>query len=193
MSGLTEFKPLPNMRAPMPLKTSWKRAAAFISLATLYFSPVSAQTWDSMTQTIRKRFPAVRQLPVQDLALWLANTNKSRDLLLIDVRRPEEFAVSQLRGARNLITVAEVRAAVASTAQPIVVYCSVGYRSSALAEKLQKAGLTNVFNLEGSIFAWANEGRPVYRGANEVRPARVHPFDEKWGQLLKPGLREPAR
>lgn len=39
----------------------------------------------------------------------------------------------------------------------IVVYCSVSYRSSILARRLQDMGFTNVYNLEGSIFKWANE------------------------------------
>ena len=100
----------------------------------------------------------------------------------MDAREPEEFQVSHLRGARNLTAVKAVKAAVQSGAPPVVVYCSVGYRSSALVEKLQKAGLTNVFNLEGSIFAWANEGRPVQRGTNVVQ--EVHPYSAKWGALL---------
>jgi rhodanese-related sulfurtransferase len=168
------------------MNITWKRIAALFRLSLLYFSPVKAQTWDSLLATIRKRFPGVRQMPACEFAIWLADTNRSRGLLLVDVRRPEEFAVSQLRGATNLTSVTAVKAVAATDARPIVVYCSVGYRSSALAEKLQKAGLTNVFNLEGSIFAWANEGRAVYRGHFKLNPVQVHPYDEKWGKLLKP-------
>jgi hypothetical protein len=73
--------------------------------------------------------------------------------------------------------------------RPIVAYCAVGWRSSALAERLKAQGYTNVSNLEGSIFAWANEGRPVYQG--EQPAARVHPVSEKWGRLLKEELRAP--
>ena len=61
-------------------------------------------------------------------------------------------------------------------------YCSVGYRSSRLAEELRARGFENVFNLEGSLFQWANEGRPLYRG--EERVDQAHPYDEEWGQLL---------
>ena len=52
----------------------------------------------------------------------------------------------------------------------------------ALAEKLRARGIENVFNLEGSLFQWANEGRPLYRG--EERVYQAHPYDEEWGQLL---------
>ena len=64
----------------------------------------------------------------------------------------------------------------------VVVYCSVGYRSSRLAEKLRARGFGNVVNLEGSLIQWANEGCPLYRG--EERVYRTHPYDEEWGELL---------
>ena len=162
-----------------------QRLLAFLTLGVIYVSPVTAQTAAEIRETIRKRFPAVRQLSTKELADWLADTNKPAPLL-IDARTEKEFAVSRLQNARHLESVAQVKSAATSNAQPIVVYCSVGYRSSALAEKLQQAGFTHVVNLEGSIFAWANEGRPVYRGTNAVH--EVHPYNSKWGQLLDPPL-----
>jgi 3-mercaptopyruvate sulfurtransferase SseA len=74
--------------------------------------------------------------------------------------------------------------------QPIVVYCSVGYRSSRLAERLQKAGCTNVFNLDGSIFQWANEGRLLERDGRPVN--EVHPYSQTFGQLLRSEHRAKA-
>jgi rhodanese-related sulfurtransferase len=167
----------------MMMQRPWRRAAALISLGLIYVLPVSAQTWDSIREAIRKKFPSVRQLPTQALAEWLADTNRAAPLL-IDARSAAEFAVSHLQNARHLSSVAEVKAAATSNSQPMVVYCSVGYRSSALAEKLQKAGMTNVYNLEGSIFAWANENRPVFRDGTNLQPAQVHPYSRKWGALL---------
>jgi len=80
--------------------------------------------------------------------------------------------------------------------RPIVVYCSVGLRSSDLAEGLRARGFTAVHNLEGGIFRWANEGFATYRsngtGAEE-RVDVVHPFDERWGTLLAPGRNALAR
>jgi hypothetical protein len=44
----------------------------------------------------------------------------------------------------------------------------------------------NVFNLQGSIFQWANEGRPLITNGHAVHV--VHPFNERWGVLLNPQL-----
>ena len=173
----------------MTLRTGWRRAAAFASLLLLSVSPVGAQTWDSILSTIRKRFPTVRQLSTRELSGWMEDAGRPAKPLLLDVRAAREFGVSHLPGARHATSLEAIRPLLSSNSQPIVVYCSVGYRSSALAEKLQKAGITNVYNLDGSIFAWANEGRPVCQGSKILTPALVHPYDEKWGQLLKPELR----
>jgi rhodanese-related sulfurtransferase len=138
-------------------------------------------------QTVRNRFPSVQQLSTNELDAWLKDAKRTQPLLL-DARTPQEFAVSQLRGARNA---EQIEAALKDYPkdQPIVAYCAVGYRSSALSEKLKQRGFTNVYNLEGSIFQWANEGRPIYKGEQLVQ--QVHPFDTKWGQMLKPELRAP--
>lgn len=111
---------------------------------------------------------------------------------LLDARAPAEYAVSHLPGARHLPPDTEEFAALADLPRetPLVTYCSVGYRSAAMARRLRAAGFTHVENLEGSIFAWANEGRPVFRAGTEVH--EVHPYDALWGRLLTPELRAGA-
>lgn len=146
--------------------------------------PLAGQNMNDVIASVRKKFPSVRQLSTEQLANWIADTNRVTPLL-VDAREAEEFSVSHLEKARNLKSPREVKLVAASNQQPIVVYCSVGYRSSALAEKLQRAGFVDVSNLEGSLFQWANEGRPLFRGTNQVRV--VHPFNAKWGKLLDSG------
>jgi rhodanese-related sulfurtransferase len=131
----------------------------------------------------RLAFPSVRHINPQTLADWLASAGPS--LLLIDVRTPAEFAVSHLPGAINAPTVAEITPTIAETRPAkTVLYCSVGFRSSQIANRLQTP--TAIFNLEGSIFEWANQGLPLFQGTTAVR--RVHPFARRWAGLLLPGL-----
>lgn len=140
--------------------------------------------WESLLQEIRSRFPLTKQLSTADLADWMGDPTR-KPPLLIDVRPEEEFAVSHLHGAKRAETVAAVREWVGENwrIRPLVLYCSVGWRSSALAEQLQQAGFQQVWNLEGSIFRWANEDHPLFQ---EGRPVReVHPFDFYWGTLLR--------
>ncbi|MER3327952.1 MAG: rhodanese-like domain-containing protein, partial [Candidatus Kapaibacterium sp.] len=68
----------------------------------------------------------------------------------------------------------------------IVVYCSVGYRSEKIAEKLQGAGYTDVSNLYGGIFEWVNQDRAVVDDQN-TPTTKVHAFSRVWGVWLNKG------
>ena len=140
-------------------------------------------SWTEVTRDIRNKYPDVKQLQTAELQSWLTSPD-SEPVILIDARRKEEFNVSHISGARNipynskdplkyLINI--------KPDNPIVVYCSVGYRSSILARKLQTLGFKEVHNLEGSIFKWANEGRPLVQGHTTVH--KVHPYNAHWGSL----------
>lgn len=141
------------------------------------------QTWSSVNRMIDAQYPDVSSLSTEELAARLTDSSGRRPVLL-DARSSEEYAVSHLPGAHRV----EPRASplfgldTLSADRPIVVYCSVGYRSAQVAHRLQKQGFTNVSNLKGSIFRWANEGRPVVRDGRVIRA--VHPYDQTWGMLL---------
>ncbi len=138
---------------------------------------------------VRASFPGVPQMSIEELDRRLQDEPPP---LVIDVREPFEYEVSHLPGAVHAQG-EDIAELVADTApdRPIVLYCSVGYRSSAeVADLIQLNDpeiSDRVWNLEGSIFEWANSGRPVYRGPNEVD--RVHPYGKQWSKLLEPHLR----
>jgi rhodanese-related sulfurtransferase len=106
--------------------------------------------------------------------------------VLLDARESEEFQVSHLPRARwiGYKDFALQRLSGIDKQAPIVVYCSVGYRSEKIAEQLQAAGYRHVYNLVGGIFEWANHDKPLID--NHGKPTRaVHPYDQVWGRWLK--------
>ena len=62
-------------------------------------------------------------------------------------------------------------------------YCSVGYRSERIGEKLIKEGYSNVFNLYGGIFDWVNNDNPVYDFNEKVY--KVHAYNKDWGKWVE--------
>jgi rhodanese-related sulfurtransferase len=146
-------------------------------------------TWDAVFAWIQRDWPEVPQMSTQELAQRMAAGNGRPRPLLIDVRTRPEYEVSHLPGAVWAETLSEIAAAVrtAPDQQTVVLYCSVGERSSKAAAELLRSGRANVFNLQGSIFRWANEGRQVV--ANDRAVHVVHPYNEQWGVLLNPELR----
>ena len=148
--------------------------------------------WFILKQSLRHRFPKVQWITTAQLADWLANKQRQPPVLL-DVRLEEEWNVSQISGARRVAPSAPVDEVISDMPKdtPIVTYCAVGYRSGALATKLREAGFTNVRNLEGSIFQWANERRPL---VHEDQPVTtVHPYNSLWGRLLIDEARAPLK
>ena len=172
----------------MRSRALWIGAAALaLGLASLAARPVR---WALLNRSLDARYPDVAWITTQALADELASDAPPT---LLDVRQPDEVAVSRIPGARAV----SPHATVASLRQldlegRVVVYCAVGARSAELAERLAAAGVTDVRNLRGSIFAWANEGRPLAQagGPRAGDAARaVHPYDDAWGTYLKPALR----
>ena len=148
--------------------------------------------WPEVKARIRSRYPAVPQLSVSALRDWLRASARLPPLLL-DIRTPEEFADGHLEGAVRVDSVGEAlrRLRLRPAGVSAVLYCSVGQRSSALADKLLARGAGSIYNLEGSLFEWANDGYAVV--ASDGRTGKVHPYDREWGMLLRRELwsREP--
>ncbi|MBK8965792.1 MAG: rhodanese-like domain-containing protein [Saprospiraceae bacterium] len=116
-----------------------------------------------------------------------ASARDSSTVVFLDAREPSEFAVSHIRGAVSVgydhFDLKKLSAL--DKKSRIVVYCSVGYRSEKVAEKLIAAGYKNVSNLYGGIFEWVNQGFPVFDQAGKTN--RVHAYDRTWGVWLDKG------
>lgn len=98
---------------------------------------------------------------------------EARDLLrkdsrvfLLDVRTPGEYLQVRLEGAR-LIPIDQLlhRVGELPRDRPILVYCTVGARSSQVFRYLAGQGYPEVYNLSGGLSAWQLRGLPVLKGA----------------------------
>lgn len=164
--------------------------AIWLAASAACAPPSLTPSWTDVDRLIADNHPDVPQMTTARLAETL--DAGGRPVVLLDAREAEEYAVSHLPDAHHAPSVdAALRIVRESPPDAVVVaYCSVGVRSSALAARLRERGIAEVHNLQGSLFAWANEGRPVYRGPTRV--AVVHPFDSHWGTLLETELRARA-
>ena len=70
--------------------------------------------------------------------------------------------------------------------KPIIIYCSVGYRSEKVAEKMKALGFTQVYNLYGGIFEWKNQNYPVV-DLEGKETNQVHAYNRVWGIWLNKG------
>jgi len=103
--------------------------------------------WQPLITEIQQRYSQVEHISIDTYI-----EHYQGDAILIDVREADEFAVSHIPGAINLTNPAKILALAGETGKPVVVYCSVGYRSAAIADQLLNANNVQVMNMQGSIF-----------------------------------------
>ncbi|ESO87686.1 hypothetical protein LOTGIDRAFT_166268 [Lottia gigantea] len=152
---------------------------------------------------IAAKFNNVQHISTSTLSDWLES--QPENVILLDTRPDIEYNISHLKGARRIDYESdEIENILQSLPQnnqtdskenvKVVCYCSIGYRSSLMAKKLQQhfkqqsGTKPEIYNLEGSLFKWANEKREMVDQNNQPT-VYAHPYNSLWGKLLDKDLR----
>ena len=140
-------------------------------------------------EEIKSEFPTVDHIQGIHLAKQMQTENT---VVLFDVREQPEYDISHLPGAIRVdpqISAQDFESHYGESLRDktVVFYCSVGKRSSLLADKVRKEvierGATQVLNLEMGIFGWHNNARIL---SNEFTQTDfVHPYNWRWGRLIE--------
>jgi rhodanese-related sulfurtransferase len=168
---------------------------------------------------IRRKFADVNHLSTDefdtrtkftsnDAKISQDNEHSNSAYVTIDCRRKDEFEVSHIPNSKHLHFQTDDASLInflvdernkllntdsASKELNVVCYCSLGYRSSTLAQRIEQikssdANLSDknirAWNLDGSIFKWANEKRPM-TDINDMATKFVHPFSYTFCMLLE--------
>ncbi|XP_041350546.1 uncharacterized protein LOC121369505 [Gigantopelta aegis] len=137
------------------------------------------------------KFSSVKHISTSDLEQWLHTGND--DIVVLDCREPREYDVSHMaesiRVDWNRVDVNQLINSLLEREGPakkkIVCYCSLGFRSGTVAKKIQdfitkkkeESPPLEVYSLYGSVFKWANEGRPLVDNSGQKTPfAHPHIF-----------------
>ena len=138
---------------------------------------------DKIQKKIKTDNPDMRHVSRAGLQVWL--TNNHPNIVLLDTRPVSEYRVSHIKGAVQIDPDSQARklAALELGDKIVIVYCSVGRRSTDLATRLNTelsaAGAQTVMNLEGGIFGWHNDGRALVNANGPTD--MVHPYNGFWG------------
>lgn len=153
----------------------------FISFS---FSGFSQNSLSELLNQFNDR--SIPYISVQELAM------PKTEAVILDARELNEYQTSHLKNAiyvgYNLFQIDSIQKKISNKDQNIVVYCSLGIRSETIANKLKKAGYTNVLNLYGGIFEWKNKGFKVF-DSEEKETENVHAFSKEWSKWLKKGVK----
>ncbi len=178
----------------MPRQLSLPLAISFLALIltvcglTLVFQPTdNTRSLERIHTVIEQDYPSVLHIsPAQFSKLKLG------EVVVFDVREPEEFDVSHLEGAIQVMPDIDPGDFIEDygdlfNGKHVIFYCSVGRRSSELASKLAGAPAENgaiaSFNLTGGVFDWVNQGR-LLSDLKQQKTTKVHPYNDYWGKLV---------
>ncbi|MHB8835734.1 MAG: rhodanese-like domain-containing protein [Candidatus Methylomirabilia bacterium] len=146
------------------MKPNKTRIAGAVILAAVFLAGWAAGAGPAATATTPR---ASVQKTIDDKASTVvADARKlmesRKDLLLIDVRSPQEFAQGAIAGSKNIpfIDIMEGRHSLPKD-KPVLLICSIGGRSFAAVQLLQEKGYTEVYNLDGGIQAWSRASLPL--------------------------------
>jgi len=112
---------------------------------------------------------------------------RASDVLLLDVREPEEYAHGHVPGALNLPQ-AELATRLDELPRDrsIYVVCQSGYRALRAAQFLKQSGIEHVANVSGGTGAWQAAGKPLAFGNTDVAQPRV--VESEWAHAGGPPL-----
>jgi len=96
----------------------------------------------------------------------------SEDVQLIDVRTPEEYSEGHIENSQNIDfkspTFGEDILVLDKT-KPVIVYCRSGKRSGNSSKILMKAGFIKVYDLEGGILEWEENGLEIVVDTTNIK------------------------
>lgn len=117
-------------------------------------------TWAQQDAVSQKPAPKTRNVDVQEFD----RLRTGRDVVVLDVRTPSEFAEGNIDGAVLLDYRASdfaEKVAKLDKTKLYLVHCAAGGRSARACAKMETLGFTNLVNLEGGMGAWKDAGKPV--------------------------------
>ncbi|HZH69597.1 MAG TPA: rhodanese-like domain-containing protein [Flavobacteriaceae bacterium] len=113
----------------------------------------------SLTSCINsKKDPAVQVISPEQMANDLL---EKEEIQLVDVRTSEEFLEGHLKNAQNICIASsdfEDKIKLLDKNKPVYLYCRTGVRSSNAAKTLLKMGFTEVYDMQGGITNWEEQG-----------------------------------
>lgn len=169
------------------LKTSILSVSILLTLLSGIALAKENEALSAKHQKLIKAFPEVDHLSSDEF-----NQMEKDNVVIFDVRKPDEYEVSHIEKAiwvSPKISSEDFLEKYSDELKDktVILYCSVGHRSSVLAEKIQDglfaSGSEAVYNLEGGLFKWHNDNLPLV--TEDAQPTDfIHPYNFYWGRMV---------
>ncbi|MEL7147985.1 MAG: rhodanese-like domain-containing protein, partial [Bacteroidota bacterium] len=157
----------------------------YLMVVVLALPACAQKTFDEKMQSLYKgTVPLLKAEQVDSLQ------QEHAKVYLLDIRTLPEYQVSHIKNSDFIdyddFSKKDVKD-IPKDAQ-VVVYCSVGYRSERVGEKMKKLGFENVYNLYGGIFDWKYQDKTIFNQFEQPTDS-VHTYNKNWSQWLLKGIK----
>lgn len=111
---------------------------------------------------------------------------ENENVVFLDTREKDEYDVSHIPGSIfvGYDNFDWTKIDKLDKNKEVIVYCSIGVRSQNIGKKLAEKGFTDVKNLYGGIFLWADQDREMHNERG-VDTDAVHGYNKVWGRWVK--------
>lgn len=157
----------------------------FVTFLLLTFAPVVLLAQKPHCQDKRFHKEVARYTSQRVPLIDVDQLKDDNQWIILDARELKEYEISHIPGAKyvgyddfDLERLSEI-----DRDQKIAIYCSIGYRSEKIGEKLQKAGFSRVRNVYGSLFEWANRGYQLEDSSGK-NTSQIHTYNKKWSRWV---------
>lgn len=134
---------------------------------------------EELYQGISEKLPDIEAVTPAEIA----DAYKKGEIIIVDVREPNEQEVSMIPGALTKVEFEEKRADGTLEDKPVYMHCTIGYRSGKYTQSLNEQGV-EATNIKGSLLLWTHEGLPLEK-ADGTPTKEVNVYGEKWNLVPK--------
>lgn len=134
-----------------------------LAIGLLIFSVVFNLSCGINVERMSNEVPGVSDAAYRDVTPAQAKAAVEKGgVQFIDVRGESEFSVRRAPGSVNIpLAQLDSRIVELNPGAPTYVICEVGVRSKAAAEKLAKAGFTDVYHVKNGLKEWVDSGLAI--------------------------------
>lgn len=133
----------------------------FLLVIIAFFVAASAHADGLPTVRIAETDSAVKHVDGKGAAALI---KENKDVIVLDIRTPKEYAGGHIAGAKNIDFYADdfgKQLAQLDKSKTYLVHCASGGRSTKSLEQFQALHFKSVIHLDGGFKAWEKAGNPV--------------------------------
>jgi len=134
---------------------------ALIIIVALAIVIVQLQKTD---KEVLSKYNTYDAIPARDFYRLVEEAKENKNLIIIDVRTPQEFAQGHIEGAININLYDsnfEQQISQLDKNKTYLLYCRSGHRSGIAKQIFARAGFEKVYDLQGGIISWNQNSLPL--------------------------------